>query len=118
MSEEQLELQVTKLRKELKTNSEKFLPQAQHFRSIRAAFENVLEEDSSFCDNVCDAENFDTLNDSEIAEMITSIILESVTGKEIHFSDIEKCLSQMSSVEERKESYKKVVQQKYRLHSC
>ncbi len=112
LSEERYYLQVNKLTTELKSVKETVAtlkPDAESYLSVKLAFRKVLEKDQTFCAGFSnEGESFESLDGDEVCEMICSMLMDSVEAKEVHFRDAERCLANLSEVENRKGMYKRV----------
>ena len=111
---ERYELEVSKLKNDLsmcKASAEALKPDAARFCSIMHTFKQVLEKDEYFCSSVNEEESFQSLSEDEICEMINYTLLESIESKQIHFADINNCLTEMAVLDDRKNNHLLVIKE-------
>jgi hypothetical protein len=103
LSEERCILELSKMNKTSKASQiEK--DQAGHFLSIKKTLKSVMDKDSTFCETE-ERSRDEILQDSEVFELVNSILLEFNESKENHITDVQKQISQMENY--KKKLYKK-----------
>ena len=92
----------TKLRRELGAKEV-------HMSTIRSTLEKVLKNDADFCVADVYADDSDVINDdNELVEMVNSILCQFAKSKQRHLKDIQNCLVEMTDLQKKKTSYKKL----------
>ena len=103
LSVERCLLELNKIDRESKA-SQTERDQAKHFLSIKKTFQIIMDKDSTFCETD-ERSRDEILQDSEVSEMVNSILLEFTENKQNHITDVQKCITGMEDY--KKKLYKK-----------